>query len=92
MIYANLGLWHFTIFINMQLAQITTNGQKQVLTLPRDIHFSENSVYIQRVGNAVLLVPQDKQWEVFLSSLNRFSSDFMENGREQGTEEIREEI
>jgi len=72
----------------MQLAQITTNGQKQILTLPKDIHFSDDSVYIQRVGNAVLLVPQDKQWEVFLSGLNRFSNDFMENGREQGTEEV----
>jgi len=60
----------------MELAQITTKDQMQILT----------------VGNAVLLVPQDKQWEVFLSGLNRFSSDFMENGREQGTEDIREEI
>ncbi|MCL2281811.1 MAG: type II toxin-antitoxin system VapB family antitoxin [Fibromonadales bacterium] len=76
----------------MQLAQIATNGHRQVLTLPEDIRFSENSVYIRRVGNAVLLVPQDKQWEVFLSGLNRFSSDFMENGREQGIEEVREEF
>jgi len=78
--------------MNMELAQITTNGQRQTLTLPMDIHFPDNSVYIQRVGNAILLVPQDKQWEVFLSGLNRFSSDFMENGREQGMEEVREEI
>ena len=76
----------------MELAQITTNGQRQVLTLPQDICFSEKSVYIQRVGDAVLLVPQDKQWEVFLSGLNRFSDDFMENGREQGAEEVREEF
>ena len=76
----------------MQLAQIATNGQRQVLTLPEDIRFSESSVYIRRVGNAVLLVPQDKQWEVFLNGLNRFSSDFMENGREQGAEETREEF
>jgi antitoxin VapB len=76
----------------MELAQITTKDQRQILTLPKDIHFPDNSVYIQKVGNAVLLVPQDKQWEVFLSGLNRFSSDFIENGREQGTEDIREEI
>jgi len=76
----------------MRLAQITTNGQRQVLTLPQDICFSENSVYIQKIGEAVLLVPQDKQWEVFLSGLNRFSDDFMEDGREQGVEEIREEF
>jgi len=74
--------------MNMELAQITTKNQRQILTLPEDIHFSEDSVYIQRVGNAVLLVPQDKQWEVFLSGLNRFSNDFMENGREQGIEEF----
>jgi len=76
----------------MRLAQITTSGHRQVLTLPQDIHFSENSVYIQQIGNAFLLVPQDKQWETFLNGLNRFSSDFMENGREQGIEEIREEF
>ncbi|MCL2101814.1 MAG: type II toxin-antitoxin system VapB family antitoxin [Fibromonadales bacterium] len=76
----------------MQMAQLTINNQRQVLTLPKDFYFAENSVYIQKIGNAVLLVPQDKQWEVFLSGLNRFSDDFMENGREQGTEEIREEF
>jgi antitoxin VapB len=76
----------------MQLAQLTTNKQRQVLTLPEEFCFAESSVYIQKLGNAVLLVPQDKQWEVFLNGINRFSDDFMENGREQGTEEIREEI
>ena len=76
----------------MQLAQLTTSKQKQILTLPEEFYFAENSVYIQKLGNAVLLVPQDKQWEVFLSGLNRFSDDFMENGREQGAEEIREEF
>jgi len=35
---------------------------------------------------------EDKQWEVFLSGLNRFSNDFMENGLERGTEDIRGEI
>jgi antitoxin VapB len=76
----------------MQLAQLTTSKHTQVLTLPEEYCFAENSVYIHKLGNAVLLVPQDKQWEVFLNGLDRFSGDFMESGREQGTEETREEF
>ena len=76
----------------MQLAKLTTTNRRQTLTLPESYTFLDNSIYIHKLGNAVLLVPKDKQWEVFLSGLNRFSEDFMENGREQGTEESREEL
>ncbi len=39
-----------------------------------------------------MLIPKSFEWGGFLNSLNMFSDDFMENGREQGTKEEREAL
>jgi len=50
------------------------------------------NVYIQKVGDAVILVPFDKAWETFLHGLNSFSDDFMSEGRLKEPEQKREEL
>lgn len=45
---------------------------------------------IQKVGDAVILLPNDKSWEVFIHGLNNFTDDFMKEGREQGENQKRE--
>ena len=45
---------------------------------------------IQKVGDAVILFPNDKSWEVFLHGLNNFTDDFMNEGRDQGKNQKRE--
>jgi len=50
------------------------------------------NVYIQKVGDTVILVPFDKAWETFLYGLNSFSDDFMSEGRLQELEQEREEL
>jgi antitoxin VapB len=42
------------------------------------------------VGDAVILLPHDKTWEIFLQGLEGFSEDFMNDGRDQGKEQERE--
>jgi antitoxin VapB len=49
-------------------------------------------VFIQKHGDAVLLIPHEKAWEVFLEGLNGFSDDFMKEGRDQGPDQKREEL
>jgi antitoxin VapB len=39
-------------------------------------------VYIQKHGDAVLLFPHEKIWELFVEGINEFSDDFMSTGRE----------
>ena len=76
----------------MQTAQLFTNGSSQAVRLPREYQFQGENVYIQKVGKAVLLVPVDKDWEIFLHGLNSFSDDFMAEGRLQEQDQEREEI
>jgi antitoxin VapB len=74
----------------MQTAKLFINGRSQAVRLPREFQFKGDDVYIQKVGDAVILVPHDKSWEVFLHGLNSFSPDFMDTGRNQGTRQNRE--
>ncbi len=76
----------------MQTAKLFQNGRSQAVRLPKEFQFPGDEVFIQKHGDAVLLIPHEKAWEVFLEGLNGFSEDFMPEGRSQnqGAEQIRE--
>ena len=61
----------------METAKIFTDGSGQTVRLPRSCRFSENEVFINRVGNAVILTPKSEPWGAMLESLDLFTPDFM---------------
>lgn len=67
----------------MQTAKIFLNGRSQAVRLPKEFQFVGNDVIIQKIGDAVLLIPNNKAWNIFLQGLNNFSDDFMKDGRKQ---------
>lgn len=71
----------------METAKIFENGRSQAVRLPKKFRFSDDEVYIQNLGNAVLLVPKNELWQTFLEGIHGFSDDFMENGREEAPTE-----
>ena len=77
---------------NMQKAKLFMNGQSQAVRLPKEFRFNGKEVFIKRVGNVVVLIPQDKAWDSFFEGINSFSEDCFEGIREQPPVEIREEI
>jgi antitoxin VapB len=76
----------------MQTARLFANGRSQAVRLPKECQFEGEDVYIQKVGDTVILFPVNKEWETFLHGLNSFSDDFMSEGRYQGADQIREEL
>jgi antitoxin VapB len=76
----------------MQTAKLFQNGRSQAVRLPKEYQFSGDDVFIQKHGNAVLLIPHEKAWEVFLEGINGFSDDFMIDGRNQGEPQVREDL
>lgn len=76
----------------MQSAKLFLNGRSQAVRLPKEYQFQGNDVLIQKVGNAVILLPHDKSWEVFLDGLNNFTNDFLDEGRNQGKNIKREDF
>lgn len=60
----------------MKSARLFRNGQSQAVRLPKEFRFDGDLVYIQRVGNAVVLLPVDAPWHTLFDSLGRFTDDF----------------
>ena len=76
----------------MQTARLFLNGRSQAVRLPKEYKFKGENVYIKKIGEAVILVPFDKDWEVFMHGINSFSDDFMAGGRSQGNNQERENL
>lgn len=73
----------------MQTAKIFINGRSQAVRLPKDFRFTENDVFIKKIGKMVVLLPKDDPWSSLVNSLDQFTDDFMEN-REQPDQKPRD--
>jgi antitoxin VapB len=75
----------------MEIAELFEDGQNRSVKLPKELFPGENKVYINKIGNAVVLIPYHDPWKSLFDSLDEFSDDFMEN-REQPQQQSRENI
>ncbi len=64
-------------------AKIFRSGNSQAVRIPKEFQMEGTEVEIQRRGDALILRPKRKSWAPLLESLDKFSDDFMESGREQ---------
>ena len=46
----------------MDTAKIFENGRSQAIRLPKKFRFSDGEVYVNRVGEAVILLPKKAIW------------------------------
>ena len=77
----------------MDTAKLFKNGRSQAVRLPKEYSLSGKEVYIKKINGVVILIPKDKDpWQPLIDSLNKFSSDFFDFKRDQGTFEKREPI
>ena len=67
----------------MMTAKLFENGRSQAVRLPKECRISGEEVIVNKIGELVILMPEGNQWEGFVRSLNLFSDDFMDSGREQ---------
>jgi antitoxin VapB len=74
----------------METAKIFENGRSQAVRLPKKYRFNTDEVVVQKLGNAVILVPKDSLWQTFTDGVDSFTDDIFQNGREQGNQEKRE--
>lgn len=76
----------------MMTANIIENGQDQLVLLPNECRFTGDEVAISKIGEAVILLPLKGEWLNLLNSLESFSPDFLQDGREQPSLQERESL
>lgn len=76
----------------MMTAKLFENGRSQAVRLPKECRFNGDEVAINKIGDIVILMPKENKWSGFLNSLELFSDDFMNDGREQPVAQEREAL
>ncbi len=62
----------------MEIAKLFKYEGSQAVQLPQNCHFVGDEVYVNRVGEAVMLTSKDAKWKTMIDSLSLFSDDFLE--------------
>ena len=78
----------------MLTAKIFQNGRSQAVRLPKEYRFEGSEVIAHKIGDVVMLLPsaQKDSWSTLLASLEMFSDDFMEDGRDDVCQQEREAL
>lgn len=71
----------------MTTAKVFENGRSQAVRLPKEYRFSDDEVLVNKVGDIIMLIPKSDKWSGFLDSLDMFSDDFMDKGRDMQEQE-----
>jgi len=61
----------------MDVAKLFKNGRSQAVRLPKKYRFDDSEVFVNKIGDSVILVPKDSKWNTLEKSLNNFSDDFL---------------
>ena len=61
----------------MDVAKLFKNGRSQAVRLPKKYRFDDSEVFVNKIGDSVILVPKDSKWDTLEKSLNNFSDDFL---------------
>ena len=64
----------------METAKVFTNGGSQAVRLPKSCRFTDDEVFVNHIGNVVILFPKEERWQSLLTSLDMFTDDFLAEG------------
>jgi antitoxin VapB len=70
----------------MDTAKLFQTGGSQAVRLPKKYRFRGTKVFIKKMGNAVVLIPEQDSWQPLINSLDLFSDDFMAEREQPDTQ------
>lgn len=76
----------------MDTVRVQYDGSLQIINIPDNYKFSTDELYINKIGNVIMLLPKNDQWAGVFMGLDMFSDDFMEDGRGELQYEARETL
>ena len=76
----------------MSTVKVFKNGNSQAIRIPKEYSVKDSELYIQKIGDSIILTPKKDPWKSFRESLDMFSDDLFEDGRYQPDYQEREEL
>lgn len=74
----------------MQVAKIFSEGETQLVALPKNFRFTGEEVFINRFGDAIVLIPKERNAAGMLAALDMFTEDFMGDDKKISSPNVRD--
>lgn len=66
----------------MTVTKVFQSGKSQAVRIPKEYRFDTDRVIVTRVGQALVLTPENQLAAVMREGFRSFPEDFMQEGRE----------
>ncbi len=76
----------------METAKVFTNGRSQAVRIPKEYRFNVNEVFINKIGDAVVLTPVSSLAAAFDQGAAMLTDDFLPDGMPESVPSEREEL
>ena len=73
-------------------ARVFVNGRSQAVRIPKEYRFDVDEVFVNKVGDALILIPEEALARTFEQGLSLITQDFMLEGRAIEVLSEREEL
>ena len=76
-----------------QLAKVFLNGRSQAIRIPKDFRVDSDEVYIEKVGERLMITPKKKNhWDTLFDTIEKIDTSEFMNERIQPLLEHREDL
>ena len=76
----------------VQTTRVFMNGRSQAVRIPAEFRFEEEEVYINRIGDTLMLTPRSALADTLRQGAELITDDFMADGRPDEIATVREEL
>ena len=76
----------------MYTTKIFKSGNSQAVRIPKEYKIEGNELFINKIGNSIIICPKNDPWKTLMESLSDFSNDYFRGGRNQPKTQKRGEI
>ncbi len=76
----------------IQTTKVFMNGRSQAVRIPVEFRFEEEELYINKIGDTLMLTPRSSLKSTLREGSSMVSEDFMAEGRPDEIPAVREEL
>ncbi len=74
------------------VTKVFMNGRSQAVRIPAEFRFEEAELYINKIGDSLILTPRSALIKTFHEGNESVQDDFMQDGRPEEIPVVREDL
>jgi antitoxin VapB len=60
----------------MKTAKVFKSGNSQAIRLPKEYRLESDEIFLNRIGNVLIIIPKDDPWSIFSQGIKEIGNDY----------------